>query len=135
MRKINEGNINVTLSLETMRANLTLHEHRVTDWIHPDALDDHDHDDKGFPVELDEEEGGEEGEEGEEGEGEEGVHKHKHVKVKAHQDGSDGSELEALLKELEDGAARDLQKSIKLAGAGQGRPLLPFPAQRHPVCH
>ena len=58
---------------------------------------------KGFPVELDEEEGGEEGEEGEEGdaeEGEEGVHKHKHkhVKVKAHQDGSDGSELEALLK-------------------------------------
>jgi hypothetical protein len=46
VRKINEGNINVTLSLETMRANLTLHEHRVTDWIHPDALDDHDHDDK-----------------------------------------------------------------------------------------
>ena len=94
VRKINEGNINVTAALEAMRTNLTLHEHRVTDWIDPSALHDHDHDAEGFPVEL--------------GEGVE----------KNHTDGED-SELAALLKELEELSASDLEKSVKLAGQGR----------------
>ena len=69
VRKINEGNINTTRALEAMRANLTLHEHRVTDWIDPSALHDHDHDARGFPVELGHGEHGEDGDEDDHGRG------------------------------------------------------------------
>ena len=112
MRKINEGNINATLALEAMRANLTLHEHRVTDWIDPSALHDHDHDARGFPVELGHGEHGEDGDEDEHGEGG-GGHKHGSPHVIG---GGAGSELDALLKELEGLSASDLEKSIKVGG-------------------